>query len=292
VSASARAFESRSDLIGAFADVIVASIPTATLSTGSFHNRSAQRERRMENLVSSHRQPVRPGSVEHASHARPGWQRGRGRPAQADVDGHGPRSARRVVASEHFRVSGDGHRALEAWARQFGPIVRWGIEGASAFGRHTAIFLAGRGYDVRDVCPNRTGRQDRARQRGKSDVLDSERGARETLGHPLLPTAFKRAGQDAGPDQQAELLAIWWQARCSLRQRRQHLLSEADALLGGLPLELIERLPETQKVRPRLAALRHATGRRRFDPPTALLRTLGGYRAEIAKLDTEDKQVT
>jgi hypothetical protein len=34
-----------------------------------------------------------------------------------------------IVASEHFRVSGDGHRALEAWARQFGPIVRWGDRG-------------------------------------------------------------------------------------------------------------------------------------------------------------------
>ncbi len=61
-----------------------------------------------------------------------------------------------IVAFEHFHVSGEGHRALEAWVRQFGPIVRWGIEGASAWGRHTAVFLARRGYDVRDVCPNRT----------------------------------------------------------------------------------------------------------------------------------------
>jgi hypothetical protein len=53
---------------------------------------------------------------------------------------------------EHFRASGDGHRALEAWARQFGPIARWGVEGASSWGRHTAMFLCGRGYDVRDVC--------------------------------------------------------------------------------------------------------------------------------------------
>ena len=58
-----------------------------------------------------------------------------------------------LVASEHFRVSGDGHRALEAWAMQFGAIVRWGVEGASAWGRHTAIYLI-------------------ARQRGKSDTLD------------------------------------------------------------------------------------------------------------------------
>ena len=198
-----------------------------------------------------------------------------------------------VVASEHFRVSGDGHRALEAWARQFGQIVRWGIEGASAWGRHTAIFLVGRGYDVRDVCPNRTGRQDRARQRGKSDTLDSERIARETLAHPLLPRAFKRSGDDAGPDEQTELLRVWWAARCSLVKRRQHLLSEAEALLRDLPLALIERLPDRKAVRPRLAALVGATRRRRFDRPTALrLRLLEDYRAQIAELDSEEKTIT
>jgi transposase len=198
-----------------------------------------------------------------------------------------------VLAAEHFRVSGDGHRALEAWARQFGPIVRWGIEGASAFGRHTAIFLSRHGYDVRDVCPNRTGRKDRARQRGKSDTLDSERIARETLAHPLLPRAFKRAGQDAGPDEQAELLATWWRARCSLVKRRQHLLSEADALLGELPVEVIERLPVTHKIRPRLAALAGHTRHRRFDAATTLrVRLLGGYSAEIAQLDAQEKETT
>ena len=198
-----------------------------------------------------------------------------------------------VLASEHFRVSGDGHRALEAWARQFGQIVRCGIEGASAWGRHTAIFLASRGYDVRDVCPNRTGRQDRARQRGKSDTLDSERIARETLAHPLLPRAFKRSGDDAGPDEQTELLSVWWKARCSLLTSRQHLLSEAEALLGGLPIALIERLPDRKAVRPRLAALAGASRRRRFDPPTTLrLRLLGEYHAQIAKLDAQEKLVT
>jgi transposase len=99
-----------------------------------------------------------------------------------------------VLAGEHFRVSGDGHRALEAWARSWGPIARWGVENASGWGRHTAVFLAGRGHDVRDVCPNRTARVDRARQRGKSDALDCERIARELLAHPGLPKAFKHAG--------------------------------------------------------------------------------------------------
>jgi len=34
-----------------------------------------------------------------------------------------------VLASEHFRVSGDGHRSHEAWALGFGPVARWGVEG-------------------------------------------------------------------------------------------------------------------------------------------------------------------
>lgn len=48
-----------------------------------------------------------------------------------------------VVAVEHFKVSGAGHRAMEAWALSFGPVARWGVEGASGLGRHTATYLVG-----------------------------------------------------------------------------------------------------------------------------------------------------
>ena len=176
-----------------------------------------------------------------------------------------------IVASEHFRVSGDGHRGLEAWARQFGPIARWGVEGASSWGRHTAVFLVRAGDDVRDVCANRTPRSDRARQRGKSDTLDSERIARETLAHPLLPRAFKRAGQDSGPDELHELLALWHNQRRSLLASRQHLLNEAESMLCELPLELREQLPDTNAVRPRLGARspRPPSALRRGDPPAS-----------------------
>jgi len=198
-----------------------------------------------------------------------------------------------IVASEHFRVSGDGHRALEVWARQFGPIARWGVEGASSWGRHTAVFLIARGHDVRDVCANRTPRSDRARQRGKSDQLDSERIARETLAHPLLPKAFKRAGDDRGPSEQHELLALRHNQRRSILTSRQHLINEAEHLLSSLPLELREQLPDTKTVRPRLTALAARNRRRRYDQPTTLrLKLLDDYRAQIAKLDAQDKQVT
>jgi transposase len=201
-----------------------------------------------------------------------------------------PRGA--ILASEHFRVSGDGHRAMEAWARQFGAVARWGVEGASGWGRHTAMFLTGRGYDVRDVCPNRTARTDRARQRGKSDTLDSERIAREVLAHSLLPKAFKRAGQDQGPDERQQLLAIWHNRRLSILKSRQHLVNEAESLLCELPLELREALPASKAVRPRLNALVARNRRRRYDAATKLrLAMLDTYHAQIAALDGEEKQV-
>ena len=197
-----------------------------------------------------------------------------------------------ILGSEHFRVSGDGHRALEAWARQYGQIARWGVENAAGWGRHTAVFLIGRGYDVRDVCANRTPRHDRARQRGKSDTLDSERIAREALAHALLPEAFKRAGQDEGPDELHQLLALWHNRRRSILTSRQHLVNEAEQLLCELPLALRDQLPDSKAVRPRLAALARRNRRRRYDSPTRLrLQMLNGYRAQIQGLDREEKRV-
>lgn len=116
------------------------------------------------------------------------------------------------------------------------------------------------------MCANRTPRQDRGRQRGKSDTLDSERIAREVLAHSLLPKAFKGAGQDQGPDERHQLLALWHNRRRSILTSRQHLVNEA--------------------------ALECRNRRRRYDAPTRLrLQLLGGYRAQIVALDREEKQV-
>jgi hypothetical protein len=129
---------------------------------------------------------------------------------------------------------------MEAWALGFGPIARWGIEGASGLGRHTAMYLAERGHDVRDCSPNRTNERRRARNQGKTDASDSLRIARETQADPAMPRAFKRAEGDAGPDETAELLALWHKARRSLLKSRQHILNEAENLLCDLPLETRE----------------------------------------------------
>ncbi|MGZ6576027.1 MAG: transposase [Solirubrobacteraceae bacterium] len=135
-------------------------------------------------------------------------------------------------------------------------------------------------------------RSDRARQRGKSDRLDSERIARETLAYPRLPRAFKRAERDSGPDELHELLTLRHNQRRSIHKSRQHLLNEAESLLCELPLQLREQLPDTKAVRPRLTSLAARNRRRRYDRPTRLrLQLLDDYHAQIAKLDAADRQV-
>jgi transposase len=197
------------------------------------------------------------------------------------------------VATEHFKVSGTGHRALEAWALSFGPVTRWGVEGASGLGRHTATYLIGAGHDVRDCCANRTAERARQRRQGKSDALDAERIARETLADPGMPVAFKRAGEDVGPDETTELLALWHNARRSLLKSRQHLLNEAESLLVALPEAVRAELPDTKAVRPRLAAVLKRDRNIAWDAPTALrLRLLDDHAAEVIDLDAREKQVT
>jgi transposase len=198
-----------------------------------------------------------------------------------------------LLGTRHFKVSGEGHRALEQWALGFGSVARWGVEGASGVGRHTAAFLCERGHDVRDCCATRTAEHNKRRRQGKSDALDSERIARETLAHKDLPLAFKRAGNDAGPDEPTELLSLWHKARRSLNKTRQQLLNEAENLLNELPDDLREQLPDTKKVRPRLAALARCDCTRTWDAATALrLRLLLEHAEAISELDARDREIT
>lgn len=193
-----------------------------------------------------------------------------------------------ALGTASFRVSGDGHRSMEAWALGFGPIVRWGIEGASGLGRHTAMYLIGQGHDVRDVCPTRTAERRRHRGQGKSDRLDALRIARETQADAAMPRAFKRAAGDAGPDETHELITLWHKARRSIVTSRRHLLNEAEQLLCELPEALRATLPETSRVRPRLRALVDASIPA-VDAPTALrVRLLHRHAAAVAELDRQD----
>jgi hypothetical protein len=198
-----------------------------------------------------------------------------------------------VLGTASFKVSGSGHRELEAWVSSLGQVRRWGIEGASGLGRHVSAFLALRGHDVRDVNPNRTNDRRRRRQQGKTDNSDSLRIAREVQAEPDLPVAFKRAAGDAGPDETTELIALWHKARKSLLKTRQHVLNESEALLVALPVELREELPDTSQIRPRLAAVARRDRSRRFDAATELrLRLIEDNWTQISDVDAREREAT
>ena len=197
-----------------------------------------------------------------------------------------------LLGTASFKVSGNGHRALQAWVAGFGPVRRFGVEGASGIGRHTAIYLVDAGQDVRDVCPNRTNEREKGRRRGKSDAIDSVKIARELQADPDVPVAFKRAPGDAGPDETTECLAICHQARRSVLKSRQHLLNEAEALLCALPEELRSQLPDCSEVRPRLGALAKADRSVVADGATKMrVELLERHRADIAELDYREREL-
>ncbi len=76
-------------------------------------------------------------------------------------------------------ASTTGYRDLEAWARSFGPIRAFGIEGTGSYGAGLSRSLQANGHPVFEV--NRPNRQLR-HQHGKSDPLDAESAARAVLG--------------------------------------------------------------------------------------------------------------
>jgi hypothetical protein len=145
------------------------------------------------------------------------------------------------------------------------------------------VFLARRDRDVRDACPNRTPRADRARQRAKSDTLDAERIVRETLAHALLPTAFKRAPGEAGPDEQTALLT--------------HLAQDAPVdpdhptappQRGGAAARPARAAPRQHRPCAR-GWPRSPTAAAGTPPPRCGLRLLVDYRQQIARLDADEQ---
>ncbi len=130
-------------------------------------------------------------------------------------------------------------------------IDRIGIEGSAFLGRPLVLALAAAGYDTREVQANRTAERRGRRRRATTDSEDAEAIARETLAHPDLPPAGKRARPH--PDGEALVAIGHW--RESLVLQRVRLLTEAEAVLVALPVTVRAGLPSTSRVLPQLTAL-------------------------------------
>jgi transposase len=93
--------------------------------------------------------------------------------AAAAIDGLGARLGTRTIPA-----NSDGYQELEAWARSFGLIRAFGIEGTGSYGAGLSRSLLSAGPTVLEV--NRPNRQLR-HQHGRSDPLDAESAARAVL---------------------------------------------------------------------------------------------------------------
>jgi len=84
----------------------------------------------------------------------------------------------RVLGTQQFPTTAEGDRAVLAWLRRHGQVMKVGVEGTGSYGAGLARYLAGQGVPVVEVIrPNRRTR----RLRGKSDAVDAVTAALAAL---------------------------------------------------------------------------------------------------------------
>ncbi len=129
-------------------------------------------------------------------------------------------------------VSAKGYRDLETWARSFGAIRAFGVEGTGSYGAGLSRFLCEQGHAVLEV--NRPNRQLR-HQRGKSDPLDAESAARAVLSGQA--TALPKSGTSS-----AEMIRHLKVARDTAVKGRTQAMVTLKAIIISAPAALRERL--------------------------------------------------
>jgi transposase len=138
----------------------------------------------------------------------------------------------RRLATTWVATTPRGYRVLLAWARSFGEVAGWGVEGTGCYGAGLVRFLATQGQLVWEV--NRPDRQAR-RQQGKSDPIDAEAAARAVQAGQA--TAIPKAG-----DHLVEMVRCLRVARASAAKARTQTANALRALVVTAPAELREQL--------------------------------------------------
>src|SRR3954454_3255001 len=128
-----------------------------------------------------------------------------------------------------------GFAALLAWARNFGVIEQFGIEGTGSYGAGLTRWLRARGLTVIEVeRPHRQDRQAR-RRRGKSDPLDAEAAARAVQAGTVN-------GLPKDGDGQVEMIRTLRLGRRSAMKARTQAANQLHALVVTAPDDLRTRL--------------------------------------------------
>jgi transposase len=143
-------------------------------------------------------------------------------------------------------VSRDGYRRIETWARAFGPVRAFGIEGTGSYGAGLSRALREAGHRVLEV--NRPDRSAR-RRHGKDDTLEAEAAARAVLGGQA--TAEPKSGTSS-----VEMIRHLKIARDAAVKAKTQAMLTLKAIIVSAPAELREQL---EGIRGKLALVRHLT---------------------------------
>ena len=128
-----------------------------------------------------------------------------------------------------------GFATLLAWARTFGTVERFGVEGTGSYGAGLTRWLRARGLAVIEVeRPHRGDRQAR-RRRGKSDPLDAEAAARAVQAGTVI-------GQPKAGDGHVEMIRTLRLARRSAMKARTQAANQLHAVVVTAPDDLRARL--------------------------------------------------
>jgi transposase len=189
------------------------------------------------------------------------------------------------VATGQFCAAGAGYVELEAWAKGFGPIDRFGIEGTGSWGAGLTRHLQDAGHEVIEVDqPDRKMR----RRLGKSDPADAEAAARSVLAGTATTIPKDHTGN-------VESIRVLHVTRKSAVKARSEAKTQLKSLISTAPDTLrgqLRDLTDAKRIKT-CAAFRlskttdiisiHKTSLR------SLARRINELSAEIAALDAQLK---
>jgi transposase len=154
------------------------------------------------------------------------------------------------LAHSTFPTTSAGYLGLIEMLTAYG-VEQVGVEGSASWGAHAAIALVAAGFDAREVPPQRSAAQRRARRLDKTDIVDAVAVARALLAEPTL-----------GPVQTLEVydplvakIEAVLEHRRMLVEVRTLVLHHAQDQIAKLPIEIRDQLSSAGKIEGRLRRL-------------------------------------
>lgn len=186
----------------------------------------------------------------------------------------------RTLGDREFPATTAGYRALLAWLRSYGTLVKVGVEGTGSYGAGLARYLTKRRVQLVEVNrPDRTTR----RAKGKSDPIDAYAAAQAALNGQATATPKTRTG----PVEAIRALRV---ARSGAVKARTAALNQLHALIVAAPQQLRDELT----AQPKAALVAYCADLiiadadvRRGDPADATRAALQAVARRVQHLNTE-----